>query len=49
MIDVEVLEPIPPGLRREAFMALLRERIEGTTQRLVAGARKGGDPPAERR
>ena len=29
VIDVEVLPPIPPGLRREAFMATLRERIEG--------------------
>ncbi|CAN5921011.1 lysophospholipid acyltransferase family protein [soil metagenome] len=38
LIDVEILEPIPPGLRREAFMALLRERIEEATQRLVAKA-----------
>ena len=41
VIDVEVLAPIPPGLDRETFMATLRERIEGATQRLVAGARRG--------
>ena len=34
-ITVEVLPPIAPGLRREAFMATLRERIEGATARLV--------------
>jgi 1-acyl-sn-glycerol-3-phosphate acyltransferase len=36
LITVQVLEPIPPGLKREAFMATLRERIEGATARLVA-------------
>jgi 1-acyl-sn-glycerol-3-phosphate acyltransferase len=41
VIDVEVLSAIPPGLGREAFMATLRERIEGATARLVAGARVG--------
>jgi 1-acyl-sn-glycerol-3-phosphate acyltransferase len=35
LITVEVLEPIPPGLPREAFMTTLRERIEGATTRLV--------------
>lgn len=35
LITVEVLQPIPPGLGREAFMAMLRERIEGATARLV--------------
>ncbi len=35
LITVEVLEPIPPGLPREAFMTTLRERIEGATARLV--------------
>jgi 1-acyl-sn-glycerol-3-phosphate acyltransferase len=39
-IEVEILPPIPPGLDRETFMATLRERIEGTTQRLVAGAER---------
>ena len=41
IIDVEVLEPIPPGLGREAFMATLRDRIEGATGRLVEGAERG--------
>lgn len=40
LIDVEILEPIPPGLKREAFMSVLRERIEGATQRLVADAKR---------
>lgn len=35
VITVEVLPPIAPGLGREAFMATLRERIEGATARLV--------------
>jgi len=34
-ITLEILPPIPPGLPREAFMATLRERIEGATARLV--------------
>ena len=37
VIDVEVLPAIAPGLGREAFMAILRERIEVATARLVAG------------
>jgi 1-acyl-sn-glycerol-3-phosphate acyltransferase len=41
VIDVEVLPPLQPGLGREAFMATLRERIEGATARLVAGGRHG--------
>ena len=40
VIDVEALPAIPPGLGREAFMATLRERIEGATARLVVGARR---------
>jgi len=35
-ITLEILPPIPPGLSREAFMATLRERIEGATADLVA-------------
>ena len=35
-IDLEVLTPIPPGLRRAEFMATLRERIESATRRLTA-------------
>lgn len=34
-ILVEVLEPIAPGLPRKQFMALLQERIETATKRLV--------------
>jgi 1-acyl-sn-glycerol-3-phosphate acyltransferase len=34
-ITVEVLAPIPPGLGRDAFMTVLRERIEGATAKLV--------------
>jgi len=40
VIDVEILQAIPPGLSRDAFMATLRERIEGATNRLVAAARQ---------
>jgi 1-acyl-sn-glycerol-3-phosphate acyltransferase len=35
-IAVEVLEPIPPGMRPKAFLALLRERIETASVRLLA-------------
>ena len=35
-IIVEFLEPIPPGLPRELFMARLEEAIEGATRRLLA-------------
>lgn len=38
VISLEILEPIPPGLKREPFMALLRERIEGATAKLVQQA-----------
>ena len=34
-IVVEFLEPIPPGLPRKAFTALLQERIETATARLT--------------
>ena len=36
VVTMEILPPIPPGLKRDAFMALLRERTEGATARLVA-------------
>lgn len=36
---VEFGEPIPPGLRREEFMALLSERIASGNARLLAAAR----------
>jgi 1-acyl-sn-glycerol-3-phosphate acyltransferase len=34
-ISLEFLEPIPPGLRRVAFMPLLQERIETATDALL--------------
>lgn len=40
-IVVEFLEPIPPGLERKAFMALLEQRIEPASAQLVAEARTG--------
>jgi len=40
LIEVEVLPAIPPGLDRPAFMATLRERIEGATAGLVARGTK---------
>ena len=40
VIDIEVLPPILPGLGREAFMTILRERIEGATRRLVEHGRR---------
>ncbi|MGC6485623.1 MAG: lysophospholipid acyltransferase family protein [Candidatus Puniceispirillales bacterium] len=44
MIDVSLGEPIPPGLGRKAFMALLEERIENATAALpgMAVDRKTG-------
>jgi 1-acyl-sn-glycerol-3-phosphate acyltransferase len=38
LIDVEIQPAIPPGLDRKRFMALLHERIEGATDRLVRQA-----------
>ena len=34
-VSMEILQPIPPGLKRDEFMKVLRERIEGATTRLV--------------
>jgi 1-acyl-sn-glycerol-3-phosphate acyltransferase len=39
-IVLEFLEPIPPGLKRQEFMATLQERIETTTSKLVAEGRR---------
>jgi 1-acyl-sn-glycerol-3-phosphate acyltransferase len=36
VIVFEYLEPIPPGLKRAEFMRLLRERIEGASEKLLA-------------
>ncbi|HKB96017.1 MAG TPA: lysophospholipid acyltransferase family protein [Rhizomicrobium sp.] len=35
-IVLQFLEPIPPGLKRDAFMALLQERIEDATTALLS-------------
>jgi 1-acyl-sn-glycerol-3-phosphate acyltransferase len=43
----EVLEPIPPGLSREAFFPLVQERIEASSNRLLAAGRAElGLPPS---
>jgi 1-acyl-sn-glycerol-3-phosphate acyltransferase len=34
-IVLEFLEPIPPGMKREAFMALLERRIETATAAIL--------------
>lgn len=39
-ITVEILEPMPEGLARKAFMAELEHRIERTSDRLAAEARE---------
>jgi 1-acyl-sn-glycerol-3-phosphate acyltransferase len=36
-ITVQFLAPIPPGLKRQEFMARLESGIETSTQRLIAG------------
>ncbi|MGE0722879.1 MAG: lysophospholipid acyltransferase family protein [Alphaproteobacteria bacterium] len=40
-ITVEVLDPIPPGLDRRAFVGRLETAIEGATDRLLTNARRG--------
>ena len=45
---VEFGEPIPPGLKREEFMALLAERIASGNARLLAAAREDSDAPGGR-
>jgi 1-acyl-sn-glycerol-3-phosphate acyltransferase len=35
VITMEVLPPIPPGMPRDKFMEMLRERIETATNRLM--------------
>ena len=34
-VVVEILEPIEPGLDKQTFLALLRERIEAVSDRLL--------------
>lgn len=44
-IVVEFLEPIPPGMKRDAFFELLQERIETASDRLYEeGLRELGEP-----
>jgi len=45
-ITIEFLEPIPPGLPRDEFFALLRDRIEGATAALLAQAGVGSPRPS---
>jgi 1-acyl-sn-glycerol-3-phosphate acyltransferase len=44
-IVVEILEPVPSGLKRSDFKALLQERIEQASNRLLAEAAMTADPP----
>lgn len=46
-IVVEICEPIAPGLERDAFFELMKERIESSSNRLLAEA--GGAGRAARR
>lgn len=39
LITVEILPPMPAGLDRRAFLAQLKQQIDGATARLVAEAR----------
>jgi len=45
VIEVEVLDPIPPGLSRDAFMAELVGRTEGACDRLLQRAAAAPDGP----
>jgi 1-acyl-sn-glycerol-3-phosphate acyltransferase len=38
-VIVDILDPIPPGLPKDEFFAILQDRIETATARLVAEAR----------
>ena len=41
-IIVEILEPIPAGMERDAFFALMKDRIETASDRLLSEAAQGG-------
>ena len=45
-ITVEILDPIPPGLDKEAFIERLKHVIETATDRLVADASREPQRPA---
>ncbi len=38
-VVVDILDPIPPGMEKEAFFARLQEEIEAATNRLIEEAR----------
>jgi 1-acyl-sn-glycerol-3-phosphate acyltransferase len=38
-IVIEICQPIPPGLDRETFMALMKQRIETSSDKLLAEAK----------
>jgi 1-acyl-sn-glycerol-3-phosphate acyltransferase len=40
-VRVEILDPIRPGLERDAFFAKLQDEIETATARLIAEGRRG--------
>lgn len=45
LIEVEVLDPIEPGLSRDAFLAELESRIETACDRLLLHAADSANPP----
>jgi 1-acyl-sn-glycerol-3-phosphate acyltransferase len=44
-IVIEVLDPVPPGLSRAEARALIQERIEAASGRLIAEALRAPNPP----
>jgi 1-acyl-sn-glycerol-3-phosphate acyltransferase len=40
IVRVEVLDPIPPGLGRKAFLERLQRDVEAATARLVAAGKR---------
>ena len=38
-VVVDILDPIPPGMEKDAFFARLQEEIEAASNRLIAEAR----------
>ena len=44
IVRVEVLDPIPPGRDRDAFLAELERALEAATARLVAEGERDIDP-----
>ncbi len=44
-IIVQILDPIPPGMPRKAFRALIEQRIENATRDLIDEANRSSHPP----